>query len=146
MKVAWKMNGIFNADANYVMQEINSLGDEYSCKQIVDVARNPETELHKCFEWDDNIAAEKYRLTQAQLVVRNLVVIRDNPDGSAEKTNLRVIVNTGERKNVYKPLRLVMRDHDEYERLLEEARGELKRFKKKYEMLSELEEIFNLID
>lgn len=146
MKVAWKINGIFNADANLVAEEINEIGSEYSCSQIVDAARDPRTELHKCFEWDDGIAAEKYRLTQAQLVIRSLVVVRDKPDGSAEKTNVRVIVNTGERKNTYKPFRLVVRDHDEYERLLETAREELRCFKEKYKMLSELEEIFKLID
>ncbi len=33
--------------------------------QMLEEARNPSHALHRFFEWDDTVAAEKYRLTQA---------------------------------------------------------------------------------
>lgn len=47
---AWKMEGLYKADANLVAQEISDLGDAFNCQQIVEKARNKDTELHKCFE------------------------------------------------------------------------------------------------
>jgi hypothetical protein len=41
---------------------------------------------------------------------------------------------------------LIVRQEDEYKKLLERAWAELRAFKAKYAMLTELEEIFSLID
>lgn len=142
----WKMEGIFKADPNLVAQEITSIGDDFTCSQIVDKARDENTELHKCFEWNDSVAAEKYRLKQAQQVVTHLVIVRQNPDKEPEKTNIRLLVNDGTNTNTYKPIRFVVKKQDEYEQLLEKARAELQAFKRKYSNLSELEEILSLID
>lgn len=144
--VAWKLNGIFKADAQLVAQEIDDIGDKFTCQQIVDKARDSSTELHKCFEWNDSVAAEKYRLKQAQQVVAHLVIVRNNDNNEPEKTNIRMIVNDGQGNNTYTPIRLVVRKQDEYERLLERAKEELRAFKKKYASISELEEILSLID
>jgi ADP-dependent phosphofructokinase/glucokinase len=46
----------------------------------------------------------------------------------------------------YKPIKVIMQDKTEYEKLLERAWAELRAFKSKYAMLTELEEIFSLID
>ena len=143
---AWKIEGIYKADANLVAQEISDLGDAFNCQQIVEKARNKETELHKCFEWDDSIAAEKYRLKQAQSVITQLVIVKNNTSTAHEKTNIRLIVNDGSGTNTYKPLTVIVRKEDEYEKLLEKARAELSAFKKKYSCLTELEEILSLID
>ena len=144
--VAWKLNGIFKADAQLVAQEIDDIGDKFTCQQIVDKARDSSTELHKCFEWNDSVAAEKYRLKQAQQVVAHLVIVRNNDNNEPEKTNVRMIVSDGQGNNTYTPIRLVVRKQDEYERLLERAKEELRAFKKKYASISELEEILSLID
>ena len=144
--VSWKLDGIFKADAQLVAQEITDIGDDFTCQQIVDKARDSTTELHKCFEWNDSIAAEKYRLKQAQQVVTHLVIVKSGENQKPEKTNIRMIVNNGTGTNTYTPLRHVVRKQDEYERLLEKARMELSAFKKKYSSLSELEEILALID
>lgn len=38
-------------------------------QQILEKARDESTELHKCFTWDDSIAAEKYRIQEARQIV-----------------------------------------------------------------------------
>ena len=41
---------------------------------VVDEARSPDHPLHSRFEWDDAVAGEKYRLVQAQQLIRTVKV------------------------------------------------------------------------
>lgn len=41
---------------------------------VVDEARNPEHPLHACFDWDDETAAEAWRLEQARTLIRSVRV------------------------------------------------------------------------
>lgn len=142
---SWKIDGFYKADPNLVHNEIESIGETFTCKQIVEKAKDRNTELHKCFEWDNEIAADKYRLQQAGLIIRNLVITRVE-EGKEQKTPLRMFVSTGERTGAYKPVKSVVRIQSEYENLLERAYSELRAFKNKYSMLKELDEILALID
>lgn len=147
MKCSWKINGIYKADADVIGNEIQSIGNQFTTKDIVDKARDKNTQLHKLFEWNNKIAGEKYRAIQAGDIIRNLVVVKVNTEsGTSEKTNIRVFVSDNRRNGGYKPITVVLRQQDEYERLLEQAYKELQAFKDKYENLSELSEIFDLID
>lgn len=138
-KVKWKIDGVINADAQRVYEEI---GDkEITPEQLLQKARNKKSELHKCFEWDDSIAAEKYRLHQARRVLQMLVV-ESVPE---EATPLRVFQITSQ-KNVYMPTRLFLEKPDEYALLLSRAKDELQSLKSRYHMLSELESVFEAID
>ena len=76
MNAEWKPGfaGLHNADAQLVAREIIAIGESVTPEQIVNKARNADTELHKCFDWDDTTAAEKYRLHQARQVVCHLVI------------------------------------------------------------------------
>ena len=52
---------------------LNAIRDEHGAltpQLVVDVARDPEHPLHSRFEWDDTIAAEKWRLEQAGQLLR----------------------------------------------------------------------------
>lgn len=144
MRVIWKLNGIYNADAQEVAKELDSLGDEYTLKDVVEKARNENSAMHSCFEWDDTKAAAKYREQQAGNMIRMLVYTKE--EEPAERTNIRYIVSTGKRDNTYTPTRRIIRNEDEYAALLERALSELRAFKEKYKSLSELEEILSLIE
>lgn len=72
--IKWAVKDIFKADAEKVYNEINSIGEKYTPKDVLEKARgNEDSELHKCFEWDDAIAGEKYRLQQARDVIRMIL-------------------------------------------------------------------------
>lgn len=144
MKGAWKVEGFYKADASKVLDELSELGDEYSLSDVVEKAKDKNSEMHSIFEWDDSVAGEEYRKIQAGRMVRNLVIVRN--DETDEKTNVRYFVSTGKRDSTYTPTRLVIRNQDAYEELLERAYAELRAFKEKYSTLSELEEILALID
>ena len=142
---SWKSGlGLFHADAQKVANEIAEIGESATPQEILDKGRNPNTELHKCFEWDDSKAAEKYRIQQARTPVRCLVITEpDEPEPG--KPEVRVFYKTSGNEG-YKPTTTIMQNRDEYARLLERAYAELSAFKAKYGALTELDGVFEQID
>lgn len=146
MNYSWKINGIHKANPQEIGEEINSIGNEFTTKDIVNKARNQNTKLHNLFEWNDEIAGEKYREIQAGDIVRNLVIVKRSETGEPQDTNIRVFVSSNQRNGMYKPITSVIRVQEEYELLLEQALKELQAFKNKYANLSELTELFGIIE
>ena len=71
MRAEWRIKGIYKADAQKVADEI---GDKkVTPQEILEKARDETSELHKCFEWDDSVAAERYRLQQAGNLSENTI-------------------------------------------------------------------------
>ena len=139
---SWKVKGIFKADALKVSEEIAEIGETVEPSEIVNKARNENTELHKCFEWNNDIAAEKYRIQQARNILCNLVF--EHKDEPTKQEPIRLMYKTTENEG-YKSINLIMNKPDEYKALLNRAYSELQAFKNKYKMLKELKEIFDLI-
>lgn len=137
--VSWKIEGLFKANAQKVYEEIGDTS--ISPEEVLEKARNEKSELHKCFEWDDSTAAEKFRLQQARQIIQLLVIV---PQKKTDEP-VRVFSITSQR-NTYQPTRLFLQQPDEYQILLKKAKIELAEFKKRYKTLSELEEIFKCID
>lgn len=128
-----------------VCNELKELGDEFTPDEIVEKAKDSNTELHKCFEWDNDVAAEKFRLHQARLITSNLVFLKDS-DTEEDAPVLVRVYNKTEQTGGYKPPEIVFTQADEYEKLLKRATAELHQFKVKYSMLKELDYILSLID
>lgn len=134
---------VFKADAQKVADEISSIGLSVKPEEIVDKARDENTELHKCFEWDDTKAAERYRVYQARKIVCHLIVkeVNDEP----QKQEVRFFYKTDSQEG-YKPTSYIMRNKDEYHKLLDRALTELKAFQRKYSTLKELDGLFDAIN
>ena len=141
--VTWKVKGFFKADAETVYKEITALGDSFSPEQIVEAAKDEASELHKCFTWDDTVAAERWRQHQARVLVAQLVVKTETTD--REPVAVRGIASTAKR-NEYKPVVKLIEAEQGYADLLARAINELKAFQQKYKAITELREIFAAID
>lgn len=141
--VKWAINGFYKQDPNDVRKEIESLGDESTPHDIVEKARNEESVMHDMFEWDDSVAGELYRETQARQIIRMLVIVDEE---KKEKPPVRLFVSTGNRDQTYTPIKLIVRNEESYNALLMRAFAELAAFRKKYKTLSELSEIMQMID
>lgn len=142
----WKNGARYSADAQKCMDEIFEICHDIGSalpSDILDKAKDEETELHKCFTWDDSVAAEKYRLQEARKLV-TLMVIKEDP-APVERPEIRVFYKTYDNSG-YKPTELIFKQDDEYNELLKRAQRELRAFKAKYSMLREFDEIFALID
>lgn len=139
MQAQWKFKNLFQGDAQKVADEIGNR--KVTPQEVLEIARNENTELHKCFEWNNDVAAEKYRLIQAQRVIVNLVFVKtDN-----EQEDVRCFQITTER-NTYQPAQQFLVQHDEYQALLKRAKAELEAFRRRYARLTELEEVLKAID
>ncbi len=141
--VEWKVKGLWKADAEAVYKEITALGDSFSPADIVEAARDESSELHKCFEWRDEVAAEKYREHQARMIITQLVVRTETSDNTP--VSVRVISSANE-VNTYVPTKMLIKSESDYADLLARAKRELQAFQQKYSTLSELQEIFTAID
>lgn len=140
--IVWKGMS-FKGDPEKVYNELQSLG-EATPEDVVSYARtNTDSELHKCFTWDDTEAAEKWRKQEARIIICSLqvVVIKEEK----EPVTYRLIEHDKEEK-VYRPVTLTVRNEDEYSRLLKQAKAELIAFKKRYKHITELSEVIEEID
>ena len=110
-------------------------------RDVVNYARDEETALHSCFEWDDGTAAEAYRLDQARDLIQVYVMV---VEGSDEPVRAFVSLQS-DRTNPgggYRPLVLVMQDDERRAELLAQAMAEFHRWRDKYRQLKELGPIF----
>lgn len=129
-------------DPQRVAEEIISIGDDATPQQIVETARDASLELHRCFTWDNQVAADKWRLQEARLLVCHLVIQNEDPESTLPEVRYFYKNDAGG----YKQSAMIFRRMDEYQMLLEKARTELHAFKTKYNCLQELDEILALID
>lgn len=106
---------------------------------VVDFARPADSPLHYYFEWNDSIAGEKYRLTQAETLIRSVYVTIEQPGKSA--TEVRAYVSLASDRvsgGGYRTITSVISDEDRKRELLKTAFAELENFRRKYEDLSDV--------
>lgn len=141
----WKVKGLFNANAQKCADEINNLS-VITPENVLEYAMNEESELHKCFDWDDSEAAHKYRLIQARDVIRLIKIVpKDEEKAEEQKPSIRMFQIT-DKVRVYEPTRQFLKKPDAYQSLLKRAKNELDAFRARYATLSELEAVFEAID
>lgn len=138
----WKNGDFFGkkADAQSVAEEIMEIGEAATPEQIVERAKDPYSELHKLFTWDDTKAAANWRKYEARQIVCHLI-IKETVREDAPPARVFYVTDKG-----YQQTTLIFQKTDEREALLKRAWGELRAFKAKYSMLQELADILALID
>lgn len=142
MVYKWKTGAVIGISAQIAGEECERLAAEgrLTAKDLLDDNRPKDAPLHKAFEWDDAIAAEKYRTDQAAHIIRSVVVVPETEDREPTRAFFTV-----ERK-VYEPVKIVISDDRKRAKLLEIAYKELTAFRRKYKSLSQLTPIFDAID
>ena len=117
-------------------------------EDVVKFARNDRTALHAEFEWDDERASFEFRLEQARKVIRVAVTVLPSPHSDEEPVRAYVSVASDRAQpgGGYRAFADVMTDDAMRAELVNEAIGEAKRWRRKYERLRELAPIFRAID
>lgn len=106
---------------------------------VVEESRDASAPLHGCFEWNDAIAAEKYRVHQAGDIIRALVISEDKEE---ESRDTRAFVHV---RSDYHPISVVIDDAAMLAELLASAEKEMTAFQRKYETLQELSPVMDAI-
>lgn len=142
-KYSWKSVG-FNANAQKVGEELENIADVTN-RNVLDYAKNNiNSELHKCFEWDDTIAGEKYRLTQASQLISSIsFVIQEEP---MKKQKVYFSIKT-EEKDIckFENIKNILEDDEKYYALCNKAKQELENCKNNYNDLIKKEDLKDII-
>lgn len=114
-------------------------------KTVLDSARSEMSVIHTCFEWKDDIAAEKYREEQARSLIRNLTIRMIESD-EKQVEPVRAFVNIQQADtSEFISLQNVLKDEELTRQLLEQAKRDLASFTRKYSTLQELRSVFDAI-
>lgn len=134
----------FKADPELVWKELQKIGEQYTPYDVLEYAKDHEdSELHKCFEWNDSIAAEKWRVQQARWICNSLSVVVEQRNGTPETMRM---IESDKTDQVYRPVIFTVRNPEQYLRLLNQALGELRSFEKRYKHITELQNVIEEIE
>lgn len=141
MVYKWASGAIHKVSAQVageVCAELEERG-ELSAENLVEISRPEDAPLHDEFEWDDSIAAEKYRNAQAGAVIRHLTVSVES------KAPTRAYFHIEVKQPCYESVHAIIQNEDKYAALLKQALRELEAFQRKYNTLTELKPVFDAI-
>jgi len=144
----WKIPNLYDISAQEAGTEIESCKNEagfITPEAVVEKAKPQESVIHRCFEWDAETAAEKYRIHQAGELIRNVVAVNIT-ESNTPSAPVRAFVNIkGESERGYKTITAVVRNPGEYGYMLACAKNELAAFTQKYATLTELGGVISAI-
>lgn len=146
MKIySWKYS--INAEAEKVGKELEQMEllGEITPERVLEYAENNlESELHKCFDWDDPVASRKWRLHQANTILCSISVkIKEEPE-----IKQRVYVHVKSSNNgskTFKNIKDVLENDEEYKQLLDKAKKDFNECKDKYDSLLNKQDLKDVI-
>ena len=168
-KYSWKNGYNYKVSAETVggvLKEIEKSEGEVTSKSFLEYSRPEDSVTHSMFEWDDTVAAEKFRLYQSGRIINQLAIeivytddgkptemLVDMVEQSAPEQKKQIVsayVNTvGKSTRAYACFTNVidaLNDSAKRSVVLENAKSELSSFKKKYGSLKELAVVVKAID
>lgn len=128
-----------------ILEELQQIGQQNGGLirpiDVVNFARDPDTALHARFTWDDDAAAEKWRLLQARQVINVHVKVL-----AANTESVKAFVSLSEDRKLpgggYRAIEDVLGDEQKMESLLAMAQAEMQSFRRKYQALAQLAPVF----
>lgn len=148
----WRKGSSFRVDAQVAGEFLEDLREQNGgllTKDVVwEAAQNPESPIHKEFEWDVEIAAREHWKSRAGDMIRHLAVVRilDTPpeDGVPAFVNVVVKTDDDERRG-YVTGTQVLSDADLHQQAIDQALRLLKGLEARYNAIVELDDIWKAI-
>ncbi len=138
-----------NADAKAVGEHLEFLRKQFkgelTPKDVVDDARHDNSPLHSFFEWDDSVAAEAHRLSQARGLIRSVVAIYVSEEKPAVRTKAFVHIPEPSAPH-YRAADHAMSLEKTRKMVLQRAWQELQSWRQRYKDLKEFSDLFEVID
>jgi hypothetical protein len=114
---------------------------------VVLAARPLSSPLHSQFEWDDTVAAQRYRIWQArQLISVSVELLGTGDQARLAKVFVSLTPDRSGDGGGYRSILAVFRDRNQRAQLLADALEEMERFQEKYRSLKELLEVFDAMN
>ena len=144
--VAHVATGFTDNDARVIGEELERLCgevDTLSPDEVIEKAKSSSSPLHDYFMWDDDVAAEMYRKTQARHMLRSIHIVRQEDDEPARAFHpVTIKVNEHEERG-YVTLNRVLSEEDLLEQVRHRAFQELSSWQRRY---SQYEALRPLVD
>jgi hypothetical protein len=121
------------------LQAIYDERGELTPALVVDVARDDRHPLHTRFEWNNTLAAEKYRRHQAHELIKSVRLTYQSPR-TGEPVSIRAfhaVRKPDTNRYAYEPTAVVMQDPMVMRLLLAEMHRDWEAFKRRYEEFEE---------
>lgn len=142
--------GVSAQKAGERLKEIENRDGSITPQAVVEDARPEGSLLHPVFEWDDEKAAEAYRIHQAGNFIRCIVVVPEKENEVKEPVKLFINANPTDdgqkRVGTYINFHSAMENPASRSVILSNAKHEMLLFKKKYSQLTELSKVFEAIN
>ena len=121
--------------------------DALTAENLLEEAKKKRSPFHKFFDWNDEAAAESWRLHQSRLLINEVKVTILEKEVYAFE-NVSVVIEEGslQTERQYKPVYEISQNPLQKDQLLNRALRELSYWRNKYNYLEELSEIFAVID
>lgn len=149
-KYSWRSgHGTVSAQiAGETLEMIERRDGQISKEAFLEESRPENSPTHNCFEWDDFVAAEKYRLNQSAAVIRDVVVSVEMGEGRSEKVSafVNIVETPTAQTGAYRSLDVAISQEDTRGVMLQNALKEMESFQKKYSVLSELAAVFDVME
>jgi len=156
-KYSWRGGFAYKVPASTVgsaLESIEARDGSVTSQSFLEYSRPGESETHSMFEWDDTIAAEKYRLRQAGAIINQLEVkleFENSPTHEAEikvvpiKAFMNVSAKAPTEAGVFVNAVAVQQEDEYRNTVLQNALSELRAFQRKYSNFSEFSKVFDAI-
>lgn len=135
---------------------------ELTAEDVLKDARKPESVMHDFFNWDDESAAEQYRLSQAKYLLRSIHVVikrEDNPDEELITRAIHHVHITEEEpqsvdgeeapkeetRRVYVHINRILSEVDLRDQIIQEAMRQIVAWRARYKQYEELAEVHKAI-
>ena len=148
-KYSWRVS--HNVPAQIVgetLEQIESRDGTITRETFLEESRPEDSPTHGCFEWDDSVAAEKYRLNQSSAIIRDIkVTISSDSETPVRATAfVNIMTNPTAQEAQYQSVDVAVTNTDTRQVVLQNALDDLNRLRIKYMDLVELSRIFDEIE
>lgn len=124
-------------------------GGELPPRVVIEAARPEDSPLHGAFCWDDTEAAERYRIIQAQELIRSFrveIICNEKPISVPVFVNLSTDRNGRSEDNPYRMTEDVMKFPDMAEIVVRDALDQMESMRNRYGHLKEFADVWAPID
>ena len=147
----YEWDGHFNykVDANTVggiVEYLERKNGSVTSEAFLEVAKSEDSPIHNMFEWNDKVAANKYRLEQSRKIICALkvVVVTDNEDKPEKKVSAFVNINPPSEvstRSVYMNLNNALSNEDTRKNVLDRMYRDMQAFIDRYYTFDEVSNV-----
>lgn len=131
------------------LEKIEKKKGGITSQDVLDEGASVRSPLHSYFVWDNKIAGEKYRLSQAAHLLRSIEIeikISDKNRRTRAYLNVKISCpDTEKTEGIYVNLKKALTEPEYRKQVLQNAMKEIESWKEKYSLYSELSDIFEAI-